>query len=180
MIYYDKIFHGENMLTKLEQTFCESLKKYVDENSPNQKGFITKLSKMIGISQPQLSNIIGKRKPTDEETRRKIASIIGIEYDVMIGLKPKYIPNNTPAKVYAFPIEYRPPPVDQRLESMHENLNMIYKHGDDGLKSAIEMNLKAFSKTIEMEIRMNQKDQDISSLKEEIENLKKTVNNPSG
>jgi vacuolar-type H+-ATPase subunit D/Vma8 len=42
------------------------------------------------------------------------------------------------------------------------------------------MNLKAFSKTIEMEIRMNQKDQDISSLKEEIENLKKTVNNPSG
>jgi len=173
--------HHEMIDDSVEMRFCESLKSYIDKKSMSEeKGFISRFSKKLRVSQGYLSNVIAGRRPGSETWRRFVAEIIGIEYDVMIGLKPKYIPNNTPAKVYAFPIEYRPPPVDQRLESMHENLNMIYKHGDDGLKSAIEMNLKAFSKTIEMEIRMNQKDQDISSLKEEIENLKKAVNNPSG
>lgn len=157
------------MLTGLEKKYCQSLKEYVDKNLSCEKGYISKLAEKIGISQGQLSNIIAGRKGTDEETRRKIAEIIGVEYDVMIGLKIKNNkPTNPDGKVYELPVVYKPPPIDNKLAKLHDSLDIIYKHGDDDLKSAIEMNLISFRKTVE-----NQ--QEMLSMKEEIETLKKTI-----
>lgn len=145
---FDKIFHGENMLTELEKKFCQSLKEYVDKNIPYEKGYISKLSKKIGISQGQLSNILAERKASDEETRRKISEIIGIEYDVMIGLKEK--PNsNGNLKVINFPNKKKE--TTPEYEAMHNDLDAIIDSKDDGLIASIKANLTSFVRIASLE-----------------------------
>lgn len=171
-----------------EKRFAESLKKYVDEKSSTEgKGFITRLAKTLRTSQGQLSNILRGERPGTETWRRFVSETIGIEYDVMIGIKPKDKPQAN-GNVIAFPVECKPPPkVDKRLSDMRDALDTIYRHGTDDIKSAIEMNLKSFKATVELSMKvitledqMAEKNGDILSMKEEIEILKKKINDTGG
>jgi len=114
------------------------------------------------IAQQKIANACDYSYPSFLELGRKIKEnkYINTENNISKG---------TNGKVYEFPVEYKPPPVDNRLSKMHDNLDTIYKHGDDDTKSAIEMNLLTFRKTVENQIEM-------STMKEEIENLKKAMN----
>lgn len=146
------------------------------------------LSGMTDISVPMISQILHDKKKAGIENAGKIASAMGYTFEEFFAfgrslVEKKEKPDNpkpkTNGKVLEFPVEFKPPP-DDRLIKAQANLKTIFEHGDDNLKSAIEMNLISFKTTVELQIQMAQKNADIKSLREEIDSLKKTVNGPGG
>jgi len=151
----------------LNEIFIDYLNDWIKYNWRDNK---KTLAKHLGISPQHLSNFLTKKRRCGEPTRESICKALNLDYGKIIKIEKtnKNQMTNPNGKVYEFPVEYKPPPIDTRLAKMHENLDVIYKHGDDDLNSAIEMNLISFRKTVE-----NQKE--MSSMKEEIESLKKMI-----
>jgi len=156
------------MLTELEKKFCQSLKKYTDKNAGSEKSYLKNLAKRIGISQSQLSNLLAERKSSDEETRRKIAEIIGIEYDVMIGLK-KISNSNGNINVIKFPhkIQEKNP----EYEAMHNDLAAIIESKDEGLIASIKANLTSFVRIASFEKTVTNQNRKIKLLEDRLKTL---------
>jgi transcriptional regulator with XRE-family HTH domain len=150
------------------------------------KGGQKTLSAETGISIPTISQIKSGKIQASVKKYQKIANVFGFNLEDFLKKGREIQQHGVPIKdkiepkknIYEFPVVDKPNLIDKRLESMHENLEQIYRYGDDNLKSAIEMNLVSFRKTVDMDRRlaliedkMNEKDKENISLKEENENL---------
>jgi len=156
--------HDDIMENIYEKTFSIYLKKYVDEKSLTEgKGFISRLAKTLKTPQGQLSNVLRGERPGTETWRRFVAKTIGIEYDVMIGIKPESTSNQNNIKIINFPDRQKQK--HPHHDEMHQFLDEIIDSEDTGLISAIHSNLKSF--------------QEIVSLKKNVKNQQTTIDNQS-
>jgi transcriptional regulator with XRE-family HTH domain len=180
------------MSENITEIFGSALEYYL---RTTWKGGQKTLSAETGISIPTISQMKTGKTQSSIKNYQTIAKIFGLNLEDFLKkgreIKQYGIPfkakTETRNNVYDFPVEFKPSLTDKRLEAMHENLDQIYKYGDDNLKSAIEMNLVSFRKTVEMERRiaiieekMNEKENENVSLKEENENLIHQLTNSSG
>ena len=72
-----------------KDNFCLAVKRWFDEYYKNNKrGAVTHCAKKFGIKQSHMSQILGGTRWIGEEVeRRRIADLIGMDYEEMIGVK---------------------------------------------------------------------------------------------
>ena len=72
----------------IEEVFAKNFSEWIKNHPDRPTGFLSSLAKDLGVSLGQLSNILSRRRKTDEGWRRHVARKIGLPYETMIGLTP--------------------------------------------------------------------------------------------
>ncbi len=67
-----------------------------------------------------------------------------------------------------------------RLQQMHENLDAIFQSGDIQLIAAIESNLIAFKKTVDLQKRSDDQELQTEALKQEVSSMRDQIRNIIG
>lgn len=170
------------MTLKINENFCNYVKKYVESMERIEgRGFRTRFAKKIKVTPGQLSSIVAGRKPTDEEKRRFIADVMGVDYDVMIGritadlsdtitltdsVKLELIKGQAePSNVIPFNNGSAPlSPEQHKRATLIQRLDTILESGNNVLISAIESNLVAFAEDVEARKERDQLKKQVSEL----------------
>lgn len=83
-------------MSEIKKNFCNN---FFEWQSNYFKGTQKELGSLFGVSQGQIAKVLSGKRAGDEEWRRKVASKIGMPYEIMIGLNKNSKANIKPIKI---------------------------------------------------------------------------------